>query len=61
MSTFTVRFEMYGDLVVEAETSQDADRFAADSLIRWSGHGTDAQDVQIDGVTVHGVMTEAAS
>lgn len=58
MSNFTVRFEMYGDFIMEAETARDAEKQAADSLIKWGGFGTVADDVQVDGVTVLDGMTQ---
>lgn len=61
MATFSTRFEMYGDLVVEAENAQEAEEQAAAALIRWNGLAIAAQDVSVDGVTIHPDLTEAAS
>lgn len=57
-NTFTVRFEIFGDFVIEAESESAAERLAADSLIRWGGFGTVAENVQVDGVTIVDGMTE---
>lgn len=61
MSTFNTRFEMYGDLVVEAESAQEAEEQAAAALIRWRGLAIGAQDVSVDGVTIHPDLTESTS
>lgn len=62
MSTsFTVRFEMYGDVVLEAESAAAAERLAAYALIRWKGFGTDTEDVSVDGVSIFDDMTEERS
>lgn len=58
MPRYAVRFQMYGDYVVEADGPTEAQEFASQDLIHWSGTGTDADDVRVDGVNIHSDMTE---
>lgn len=60
MPRYSVRFQMYGDYVIDADTPDEANQLASNDLIHWSGMGTDADGVQVDGVTIHGDMTEEA-
>ena len=60
MPRYAVRFaEMYGDFVVEADNPREAEQIASNELMRWSGFGTDADEVRVEGLTIHTDMTEA--
>jgi hypothetical protein len=50
MSTFEVRFQMFGTATVDASNAKDAQQLVSHDLINWSGFGTDLEDVEVDGV-----------
>lgn len=50
MSAFEVRFNMFGAATVDAANTEEAAKLVSGDLIRWSGFGTDLDDVQVDGV-----------